>query len=182
MGRGIRDLIYLQVDLPTILEQEMGCQLMGTGLDSYKCLCPFPFHKDKKASFRVDYKNGGWQWYCFGCANGGTVIEAYAKFYSKSYDEATVELAEKYEIENDFDSFKRGIQYGSENSEQRKALENNHFCLCSICQKALREGYGDNIIMAKVQSYFKKANEILEDKDSVEMRNLLMEAEAWNPF
>lgn len=83
-----KKLIFTQADFPSFLEQEIGVKLIRLEEGKYKCRCPFPFHRDLKPSFSIDYVDGGWKWYCYGCAEGGMIVEFVGKYYSISCEES----------------------------------------------------------------------------------------------
>lgn len=51
-----------------------------------KCLCPFPDHSEKTASFTIYLDTNSY--YCFGCAKGGDSIDFIQKLHSLSFKEA----------------------------------------------------------------------------------------------
>ncbi len=50
-----------------------------------------PFHNDKTASLKV-YEEPGRGWYCFGCGEGGSVIDFVRKLYGDSFIDACKRL------------------------------------------------------------------------------------------
>ncbi len=59
-------------DLANYLNQE-GITLKQNGNNTWMALCPF--HEDTNPSFHVSQKDNIWLWHCFGCNQGGTIID-----------------------------------------------------------------------------------------------------------
>ena len=68
-------------------------QLKRTGIN-YKGLCPF--HQEKTPSFVVSDQRQNF--HCFGCGEGGDVIEFVKKYYNLDFTEAVEKLAGQYGI------------------------------------------------------------------------------------
>ncbi len=51
----------------------LGIQFKRNGNGSYLALCPL--HEEKTPSFSVTQKNENWVWHCFGCGEGGSIID-----------------------------------------------------------------------------------------------------------
>jgi DNA primase len=82
--------------------------LKPAGSGSLKGLCPF--HDEKTPSFQVTPARG--LYYCFGCGEGGDVIDFVEKINNLSFSEAVEFLAEKYGVRlrrtDDRDNERRG--------------------------------------------------------------------------
>jgi len=65
----------------------------------YKCLCPLPDHEDKDPSFDINLGNGAW--FCFGCHQGGNLIQLYMKLKNWSFKEAIYHLAKEVGLDPD---------------------------------------------------------------------------------
>jgi hypothetical protein len=66
----------------------LGSQLKKDG-PRWKCLCPL--HKETTPSFTIDSEKNLWK--CFGCGEGGSVIDLHAKLRGLSIREAMRDLA-----------------------------------------------------------------------------------------
>ncbi|HRI98652.1 MAG TPA: CHC2 zinc finger domain-containing protein, partial [Nocardioides sp.] len=69
--------------------------LRRAGAGSMKGLCPF--HDEKTPSFNVN--SARQSWHCFGCGEGGGVIDFVMKIDGLSFVETVERLADKYGIE-----------------------------------------------------------------------------------
>ena len=79
--------------------------LRSAGLGSMKGLCPF--HDEKTPSFNIRPAIG--RYHCFGCGEGGDVIEFVQKINHMSFTEAVEYLASRYGIQLRYEeSFSRG--------------------------------------------------------------------------
>jgi hypothetical protein len=67
----IKQRVKDAIDLAAFIGREV--QLKREGEREWKGLCPF--HQEKSPSFTVFNKDGGWQFYCFGCEAKGDVFE-----------------------------------------------------------------------------------------------------------
>jgi hypothetical protein len=54
-------------------------QIVPAGGDEYKCVCPFPPHKDTKPSFQFNAQTG--KFFCHGCSKKGHIFHFYAKLH-----------------------------------------------------------------------------------------------------
>ncbi|MCT1806829.1 DNA primase [Dermabacter hominis] len=83
--------------------------LRSAGLGSMKGLCPF--HDEKTPSFNIRPAIG--RYHCFGCGEGGDVIEFVQKINHMSFTEAVEYLASRYGIQLRYEeSFSRGDRDG----------------------------------------------------------------------
>jgi len=97
-----------------------------------KGLCPF--HQEKTPSFTVDSSRE--HWYCFGCGEGGDVIDFLRKQESLSFIEAVERLAQRAGIELQYE----GRSAGERGSLGRKSrLVSAHAGAVEFYQRALLE-------------------------------------------
>ncbi|MCL5037512.1 MAG: DNA primase [Chloroflexi bacterium] len=82
------DEILQRVDGIAILSQHMSLKKAG---NRFKGLCPF--HKEKTPSFTYSPEKG--LWYCFGCGQGGTLIDFIIKTEHIEFPQAVKILAER---------------------------------------------------------------------------------------
>jgi DNA primase len=68
-------------------------------VDEYltKCFCPFPFHKERTASFKY-YKDTN-SFYCFGCKSGGGPVEFVALMRDEPKDKAAARILSRFDID-----------------------------------------------------------------------------------
>ncbi len=85
------DEIKEKVNIVDVVGQVV--QLKRTGIN-YKGLCPF--HQEKTPSFVVSDQRQNF--HCFGCGEGGDVIEFVKKYYNLDFTEAVEKLASQYNI------------------------------------------------------------------------------------
>lgn len=69
-----------------------GIQLKPSGNETWMGLCPF--HEDSNPSMHVSKKDDVWLWHCFGCNEGGTIIDYVIKEKGINFKEAIQELTE----------------------------------------------------------------------------------------
>jgi DNA primase catalytic core len=74
-----------QLNLPEIV-RSYGIELKETQRESFSGLCPF--HNDKNPSLYINKKNGKWLWNCFGCRQGGNVIDFVIKYEKIQFADA----------------------------------------------------------------------------------------------
>ena len=78
-------------------------------------LCPYPDHQEKTPSFSVTPEQGFY--YCFGCQRGGDAIKLVTDLKSLTFVEAITHLAERSDIE---------LEYDGSTAEAEEARERNH--------------------------------------------------------
>jgi DNA primase len=176
MAGGFRGLVYNQVDLKDFLETTCGVRLRKTGDDSYKTLCPFPYHRDGKPSFQVDLKEGGWMWYCYGCSEGGTIFEFVQKYFSLDAENAVKYITDNFEIRSDVEAIVSSMALSGSDSKRRVETETHHVVLCNVCYDLLKNRSGDKEVFLKVKNIFSRANEALSTMDANEMYEIMSDA------
>lgn len=172
MASRIRTLIYSQVDFPSFLEQEIGLTLVSYEDGKYKGQCPFPYHKDNNPSFSLDRKDGGYVWYCYGCSEGGTIVEFFSKYYGISTIDAIKRICAKFEISDDFDTVIKSMHNVSSGSRKKSAVEQEHLMFCDLCRMFLRNNFEDRKKMREIRDIISQVNEALS-KDDVHMLKIL---------
>ena len=88
----LREKIIEAADLVTVVSEYV--QLTMKGTKWWGCC---PFHKEKTPSFQVTPTMQ--MWYCFGCHEGGNVIDFIMKAEGLTFRDAMLFLARKYNIE-----------------------------------------------------------------------------------
>ena len=172
MASRIRTLIYSQVDFPSFMEQEIGANLISYEDGKFKGQCPFPYHRDNNPSFSLDRKGGGYVWYCYGCSEGGTIVEFFSKYYGISTIDAIKKICSKFEISDDFDSVIKSMHRVTSGSRKKSALEQQHFMFCDLCRMFLRNHFEDREKMNKMRKIILQVNEALS-KEDVHMLKIL---------
>ncbi|PIT99296.1 MAG: DNA primase [Bdellovibrionales bacterium CG10_big_fil_rev_8_21_14_0_10_45_34] len=94
-------------------------QLKKSGAE-WTGLCPFPDHKEKTPSFRVNEVKQAF--YCFGCGKSGNVFSFYQKYYGLGFVETVELLAKKAGIELP-KATSRSIENRSENQDSINSLK-----------------------------------------------------------
>ena len=97
MAGRIRDedvaLVRERASIDDVVREYVTLKTAGGG--SLKGLCPF--HDEKSPSFHVTPSRG--MWYCFGCGEGGDVINFVQRMDHLSFAETIEKLAEKTGVE-----------------------------------------------------------------------------------
>ena len=176
----IKRLIFTQVDLPSFLEQQTGRKMRKLGEGSYKCVCPFPSHKDNNPSFSVEYRDGGWKWYCYGCGTGGSVIQFYMKYFDVSEDNAIEALCDAFDIDDDPRSIIRSMEKAHTETSYRKDLESYYMRISIFCRSLLRDYPDDKDVVKFVKSVFEKSNSALCDSDLEEIRQIFGDVQSFS--
>ncbi|MCU1595754.1 MAG: primase, partial [Frankiales bacterium] len=99
--------------------QEAGVALRGAGGGRFKGLCPF--HDEKSPSFNVNPANGFYK--CFGCSEGGDVIDFVIKHDHMTFAEAIEHLARRYNVDLQYEE---GGQAARSTTSQRTRLLQAH--------------------------------------------------------
>lgn len=101
----IKDNIILRSDIPEYLTQR-GIIVKMSGKE-YRCACPV-HGGSRDDSFCCSAK----KWYCFGCCEGGSIIELHMALENKSFIEAIYDLAQYYDISiDDNEEFAKAKDY-----------------------------------------------------------------------
>ncbi|MGH3698503.1 MAG: DNA primase [Pseudonocardiaceae bacterium] len=97
MAGRIRDADIAEVRARTRIDEVVGeyVALRRAGADSLKGLCPF--HDEKSPSFHV--RPGHGTYHCFGCAEGGSVVDFIMKIEHLGFVEAVERLADRVGIQ-----------------------------------------------------------------------------------
>lgn len=165
MASRIRTLIFAQADFPAFLEDEIGVNLISYDEGKFKAHCPFPYHRDNKPSFSVDYKNGGYMWFCYGCGEGGTVVEFFQKYYGISSAEAINRIIEYFDVKEDFDAIVKSMRKVTLSTRNRDRVVVGHLMVCTQIRTVIRECFESKVAMKKVRSLIEQTNEALENGD-----------------
>lgn len=167
-----RTLIFTQVDFPAYVEQEFGVKLFRLDNGDYQCRCPFPFHSDNKPSFSLQFREGGWKWYCYGCGCGGTIIEFVEKYFSISSSDAIEKICGVFDISNDPQSYIEAMKRTEGTKSLKKEFESEFIRLSSLCRNMLRDYPGDNETVKVVKNAYSCANEALEKSDLEKLKTI----------
>ena len=170
----LRKLIFTQADFPSFLEQEIGVKLMRLEEGRYKCRCPYPFHRDIKPSFSVDYLDGGWKWYCYGCAEGGMIVEFVEKYYAIPCEEAVQKICSIFNISDDPQACIEALRRTEGTKSQRKEVETENILLSTTCRNLLRDYPDDKDTINLVKSVYAEANEALCSWNLEKIKNIRM--------
>lgn len=83
-------------------------------------LCPYPDHSEKTGSFSVSPEQGFY--YCFGCQKGGDAIKLVSDLKSLSFTESVSYLAERSNIELDFEGTPADADAAKKRGERRRNI------------------------------------------------------------
>ena len=172
MASKIRTLIFSQVDFPSFLDEEIGIRLVNFEDGRWKGHCPFPYHRDNNPSFSVDFRDGGYKWYCYGCSEGGTVIEFFEKYYGIPAHDAIRKICEKLDIKEDFDSVIKSMHRVCDTGGRMREVAVEHIALAELCRIALRKYLGDKKIRSQIRDVLTNANKAIEEADLMELETL----------
>lgn len=168
----LKKLIFTQVDLPEYVEQECKIKLFRHDNGDYICRCPFPFHKDSKPSFSLQYRDGGWKWYCYGCSAGGTAVEFVMRYFSITLSEAVSRICDQFEISNDPKSYIEAMKKAEGTKSIKKEFESEFIRISSMCRNMLRDYPGDKETLRAVKNAYVDANEALEKSDFEKLKEV----------
>ena len=127
------------LDIVKIIEDE-GIQLKKSGAN-WECCCPF--HNEKTPSFVVSRSKNIYK--CFGCGEGGGVIDFVMKFKNMEFLDAVEHLAARYNIEYE----KRELT-----AEERESRFRQESLL--IVNKAAQDFFSKNITAPAAETYCRK--------------------------
>lgn len=123
----IVDEIKSRCNIVDVIGQVVALKKAG---NVYKGLCPF--HREKTPSFVV--YEGSQHYKCFGCNEGGDVINFVQKYYNLDFRETCEKLAEEYGIEIPEDGFR-----GQGNSKKNEEFFKINRDAAEFFYRALRE-------------------------------------------
>ncbi|WP_162924548.1 DNA primase [Rubrobacter indicoceani] len=83
-------------------------------------LCPYPDHDEKSPSFGVTPEQGFY--YCFGCQRGGDAIKLVSDLKDLPFSEAVTYLAERSNIELEFEGSRSDAEAAKKRQSRRKAV------------------------------------------------------------
>ncbi len=123
MSNSIKDVDVIKdtVNIVDVISKVVELKQMGT---NHKGLCPF--HNEKTPSFTVTENKQMYK--CFGCSEGGDVIQFVQKYYNLSFKEAIEMLANDYGIKIEHKYEKDKGPYYQANSVAAKCFHENFTC------------------------------------------------------
>ncbi|WP_419724666.1 DNA primase [Terrisporobacter petrolearius] len=158
--RDLIDEVKNRCDIVNVISQYINLKNSGS---NYSGLCPF--HNEKTGSFHVNQKKQIYK--CFGCGEGGDVINFVMKIENLDFIEAVKLLAEK-----------NGIEFKTNLSEADKAKMESIKLMQDIHLKAARY-YFANLINSKNKGYDYLRRRGLSDK-IIKKFGLGYSLESWN--
>ncbi|HBI93849.1 MAG TPA: DNA primase [Terrisporobacter glycolicus] len=158
--RDLIDEVKNRCDIVNVISQYINLKNSGR---NYSGLCPF--HNEKTGSFHVNQKKQIYK--CFGCGEGGDVINFVMKIENLDFIEAVKLLAEK-----------NGIEFKTNLSEADKAKMESIKLMQDIHLKAARY-YFANLINSKNKGYDYLRRRGLSDK-IIKKFGLGYSLESWN--
>ena len=140
------DFVKQKVDFSEFLETEMGCKLQWTQRGrSAKCVCPMPHHRERAASFCLNFLDDShvWVFYCFGCGSKGTIIDFFMDYYQlNSSAEALVYICNRFKLKPTDDFDVTGLRDLKKKAHLDKKMEYIHIVTSNQCRMLLRKDYG----------------------------------------
>lgn len=116
-------------------------------------LCPYPDHQEKSPSFSVSPEQGFY--YCFGCQRGGDAIKLVTDLNSLSFHEAVSHLADRSNIELQFEGSSRDAEETRRRQTRRKRI---HKALAAAA------AYYHKVLIASDSPLAKEARDYLEHR------------------
>ena len=157
------------VDLPSFLETEAGCNIRYASEESGVCCCPL--HGENKRSFHINLMDGVWIAHCFGCGFKGHIIHFFMDYYDiPNKFEAVMVICEKFGFEATEDMFLDGLKNLEKKVDTQKELECANIVTSNQCRMLLRKDYKK--YGKWVVSTYKKLNTALEDGNLDEVLQL----------
>lgn len=120
----------------------------------YAGLCPYPDHQEKTPSFSVSPDKGFY--YCFGCGKGGDAIKLVMELKNLPFVEAVSYLAERFNIELEFEGNPNDSKAAKEKNQRRRAI---HRALAAAA------AYYHKYLLKSQSKESKAAREYLESRD-----------------
>jgi len=134
------DHIIHNVDLPSFLETDAGCNVRYANEES--CVCCCPIHNEKKPSFRLTLMDGVWIYFCFGCGVKGHIVHFFMDFYEiPNKFEAVLAICERFGFETSTDMLLDGIKRVQKRVDIQKELECANIVASNQCRNLLRKDY-----------------------------------------
>jgi hypothetical protein len=173
--RYLWDLLKQQ-DLSQFLEQHAKLALQQrTG--GWWRLCPF--HEENTPSFSVFCnREGVWFFKCFGCQEGGTIIDFCIRFYKDLHTprEAALFLAERLQIPIDDSLSLRALEQQRVNVNERDRLDCEHIQAASLCRMVRCRYLADTKVRRWVLDTCGTMDRLLSDGDVNGLRKVASQA------
>jgi DNA primase len=172
------DHLIKTIDLPELIEMEANIQLKWSKGNNYaKSVCPFPDHRDSKASFFIKRmgENNAWVFHCFGCSKKGNVIHFCMDFFGlRNKYEAILFLCKKYKIENKEDIILASLKNITKRVDIQRKIEAANIVSSNQCRILLRKDVNKH--KDWVLNAYKTLNLALEKEDYEAIENIGYEA------
>ncbi|MGI8649210.1 MAG: DNA primase [Rubrobacter sp.] len=114
-------------------------------------LCPYPDHQEKSPSFGVTADQGFY--YCFGCQRGGDAIKLVSDLKDLPFSEAVTYLAERNNIELEFEGSTSDSEAAKKRQHRRKAVHKALAVATAYYHKTLLNA--DSTHAEKARNYLK---------------------------
>jgi hypothetical protein len=168
------DHLIKTIDLPELIESESNIQLKWSKGNNYaKGICPFPDHKDSKASFFIKRmgENEAWVFHCFGCSKKGNVIHFCMDYFGlRNKYETILFLCKKFKIENKEDIILASLKNVTKRVDMQRKIEAANIITSNQCRILLRKDFEKHKIW--VSSAYKNLNIALENEDYEAIENI----------
>jgi DNA primase len=172
------DHLIKTIDLPELIESESNVQLKWSKGNNYaKSVCPFPDHRDSKASFFIKRmgENDVWLYHCFGCSKKGNVIHFCMDYFGlRNKYEAILFLCKRFKIENKEDIILAGLKNITKRVDIQRKIESANIVTSNQCRILLRKDFIKHKVW--VADAYKILNDALEKEDYDSIENIGYEA------
>jgi len=171
------DHLLKTIDLADFIEKETDIKLKWSkGNNCAKSLCPFPDHRDSKASFFIKkMENDIFLFHCFGCSRKGNIIHFCMDYFGlRNKYEAILFLCKKFKIENKDDIILASLKNVTKRVDMQRKIESANIVTSNQCRILLRRDFNKH--KDWVASAYKKLNESLEKEDYETIENIGYEA------
>lgn len=163
------------IHLPSFIESLTGKTVkMRKDSESALMNCPFSWHNDRNASFRIkQMDDGAWTYFCFGCKCKGMAVRFFMEYTGEEDKEKAVNaIRTRFKIENLGDpSLYRVV---TRRIDKKRIIETSHILVASQCRTLLRKDLQKN--KKWVEDAYKRLNKALDEGDSDTIESIGYEA------
>lgn len=168
-ARLLAQQINQSIDLPSFIEKltKKPVRWQKAGMSAVMN-CPFSWHDDKNASFRINLmEDGAWVYHCFGCHSSGKALQFYLEFTGEQdYQKAVYVVANEFKIALSGNP----VPYSKIGNviDKKKKLETEHILVAVQCRELLKKNFEKH--KQWVFTSYKNLNIALDecDKDAIE--------------
>lgn len=163
------------VHLPSFIEKLTSISIkMRRETESALMNCPFSWHDDHNASFRIkQMDDGAWVYYCFGCKAKGMAVRFFMEYTGEEDKEKAVNaIRTRFKIESLGDpSLYRVV---NRRIDKKRSLETSHILVASQCRMLLKANLAQN--KKWVENAYRQLNKALDECDEYTVEQIGYEA------